>query len=249
MKRYFIESPLIQDEKVSLRDELFHHIVDVCRNGLNSKFELITEDGSAHFGEIVSLTKKEALFEIKETRKAPTPQKPYIHLILSIPKIPTFETIIEKSVELGVTSIHLAYSDFSFFKKNQAFPSGKSDRWKKIVISATQQSGRGNLMQIQQPKPLKTCLEFIKQTPNSLSVFAYEGSCDVRLKDYVKSLGKNNIENVWIIVGSEGGFSDQEVLDLKSESFIPVTLGNQILRVETACLALVSVLKYELDLL
>lgn len=248
MRRYFVDKNLIQNNQVTLKGDLFHHIIDVCRQAQGSKFEIITEEGHAHFGEIISLSKKEALFQILETRQAPTPKSPHIHLILSIPKLPTLETIIEKSVELGVSSIHLAYSDFSFLRKSGSLPAGKLERWHKIIIAATQQSGRGNLMKIQEPKPLKECLQFISATPGSLGIFAYEGSTDIKLKDYVTK-NKKNVQNLWIIVGSEGGFSQAEMLDLKSGGLIPVTLGDQVLRVETACLALVSVLKYEFDLL
>ena len=56
-------------------------------------------------------------------------------------------------------------------------------------------------------------------------------------------------ENVWLIVGSEGGFSQNEVVSMQKLGLDPVTLGQQILRVETACLTLVAVLKYELGLM
>jgi 16S rRNA (uracil1498-N3)-methyltransferase len=59
----------------------------------------------------------------------------------------------------------------------------------------------------------------------------------------------NDPENLWLIVGSEGGFSDREVTEMKQLGLDPVTLGPQVLRVETACMTLVSVLKYEFGLM
>jgi 16S rRNA (uracil1498-N3)-methyltransferase len=59
----------------------------------------------------------------------------------------------------------------------------------------------------------------------------------------------NDPENLWLIVGSEGGFSDKEVTEMKQLGLDPVTLGPQVLRVETACMTLVSVLKYEFGLM
>lgn len=268
MRRYFVDHSLepfyTQNLPFVIDRDLFHHIVDVCRQENGSKFELLTTDGFAYFGEIIELAKKTAQFKILEKREIAKLPKPYIHLAVSVPKISTLELILEKSVELGVHSIHPFFSDFSYLRNIHSWPN-KNERWKKIVIGATQQCGRGDLINFEQPMHLDKILEKINLTPNSFCLFAYEGSSPTNINDYLQNsaqsdyrtagannLGTNtavqNIEHIWILVGSEGGFSDQEVLNLSTRGYRPVTLGQQILRVETACLALISILKYEFNL-
>ena len=88
----------------------------------------------------------------------------------------------------------------------------------------------------------------INQSGRVAGLFAYEiGTSPVR--DLVVSISKNAPEGVWVFVGGEGGFSQAEVKTFEASGFKSATLGRQVLRVETACVALVSILKYELDLM
>jgi 16S rRNA (uracil1498-N3)-methyltransferase len=160
------------------------------------------------------------------------------------------ESVIEKAVELGVTCIHPFFSEFSFVRSQSSLPDSKIDRWGKIVVSATQQCGRGDLMVISKTAPMDKLLEQFNQRSNKLGLFAYEGRGEKTIKE---SLARTEInqkpEEIWIFVGSEGGFSTTEVQRFGDLGMAPITLGEQVLRVETACIALVSVLKYEFDLM
>lgn len=144
------------------------------------------------------------------------------------------------------------FSEFSFVRKGEKISDNKIDRWDKIVRSATQQSGRGDLMSVQDPIPFEKMLEQINPKPGHVGLFAYEGASTYSLKDYcqkVKSEHPEGISDIWIIVGSEGGFSHNEVKAFEKLGLYPVTLGPQVLRVETACMALLSALKYDFDLM
>ena len=94
-----------------------------------------------------------------------------------------------------------------------------------------------------------------EQTDQSLTgevkgVFAYEGDAESTLKAQLLKISQESstkpLEKIYVFVGSEGGFSEVEVELFKKYSLAPITLGTQVLRVETACVALVSVIKYEL---
>lgn len=92
----------------------------------------------------------------------------------------------------------------------------------------------------------------IKQDPAAAGIFAYEGDSTLSIKECLNNMraqGPASRQNIWLIVGSEGGFSYQEVEFLKQTGLEPVTIGRQVLRVETACIALVAALKYEFDLM
>jgi 16S rRNA (uracil1498-N3)-methyltransferase len=257
MRRYWIQQTqlkTLEDSRliVTFKDELFHHIFDVCRQEIGSRFEVLTDESKAYLVEVTAKEKKQAQAKVIEERIIEKLPSPHVHVALSIPRYAVMDAIIERAVEMGVSSIVPFYSDFSFIRKAQNLPEGKTERWQKIVISATQQSGRGELMKIQPPQNWENMLQMINPGAQNWCLFAYEGKAVSGIQDYLntkRKTGSGLPENLWIIVGSEGGFSSQEVTQMQQLGLDPVTLGPQILRVETACLTLVSVLKYEFGLL
>lgn len=252
MRRYWIEKKSIYNDSVTFKDEVFHHIFDVCRQGVGHHFEVLTEDSKAYLVEVTAVEKKQAHAKIIETREIQKLARPHIHIALSVSRYQVMDSIVEKAVEMGVSSILPFCSEYSFIRKPNNLPDGKMERWNKIIISATQQSGRGELMKIYEPIDWSNMLKFINPTPENWCLFAYEGEGTHGLKEHLNSISQNSgnrPENLWIIVGSEGGFSLAEVHEMQKLGLNPVTLGSQVLRVETACMTLVSVLKYEFGLL
>jgi 16S rRNA (uracil1498-N3)-methyltransferase len=245
MKRFWVEKKFFFKDEINLEGDVYHHICDVCRQDVGSKFEILSE-GMAYFVELTAKNKKSATATIHEKREAPAPQKPYLHLAVSISKFQTMEVIVEKAVELGVAVLYPFVSEFSFIRdKNSDRLNDKLDRWDRIVKAATQQTGRGDLMKISQVMTLKELVEKMNQTASSAGLFPYEGESEQTVSAAIKSMKAKNPENLWLFVGSEGGYSHQEVEFFKQNGLKSSTLGEQILRVETACLSLVSILKYE----
>ncbi|MFS4458342.1 RsmE family RNA methyltransferase [Bdellovibrio sp. HCB2-146] len=252
MRRYWIEKKDLFQNQVNFTGDVFHHIFDVCRQEVGSKFEVLTEDSKAYFVEVTQVTKKSATAQVLEEREIPKLKEPRLHIALSISRFPVMDAVMEKAVELGVSSIQPFFSEFSFLRKGEKLSDNKFERWEKIVKSATQQSGRGDLMKINEPMTFDNLSSLINREAGAAGLFAYEGPSTLSIKNYVQSLRSPNsqaIRDIWIIVGSEGGFSHQEVQKLQDLGLHPVTLGPQVLRVETACMALVSVLKYDFDLM
>lgn len=245
MRRYWIEKKHFNGDQIRIDGDSFHHICEVCRQDTGSKFEILCE-GQAYFVELISREKKSATAKILETRSAPQAKKPYIHLAVSVSKFQTMDTIVEKAVELGVYKIYPFVSEFSFIrdKKNERL-TDKIERWERIVKAATSQTGRGDLMEIAPVFTLQELLKNMNQMPLSAGLFPYEGESEQTVSSAIKQMKTKPLENIWLFVGSEGGFSDQEVELFKENGLKSSTLGDQVLRVETACLSLVSILKYE----
>lgn len=249
MRRYFYDQNIQVGETLVLRGDLFHHIFEVCRLQTGQRFELVTARGVAYLVRVEFVDKRAAQVLVQEERVIPPLKEPHIYLYMSFPKVATFESVVEKSVEMGVTSVVPFLSDFSFVRSLNQFPVAKLSRWEKIVLQATQQSGRGDLLKIEEPRFLKDILPQLKTMDSVLNVIAYEGESPHSLKDFLSLNDKLKIRRINIFVGSEGGFSDREIRSFKDLDLPPVTLGEQVLRVETACLTLVASLKYEFDLL
>ena len=244
MRRYWIDKDSLKNDQVHLSGDVFHHIFDVCRQDLGSEFEVLTEEGKAYRVKVDNKGKKEAVAHVISSRTLPLLPRPWVHLVLSIPRFPVFDAVIEKAVELGVKSIQPVFSDHSFVRKSDSISENKFDRWQKIIRSATQQSNRGDLMELNSPVDLKEFLNKINQTEGWEGLFAYEGDSPIDIKSYLSQKSQTRTlspSDLWIFVGSEGGFSLEEVELLTKAGLKPVTLGSQVLRVETACVTLVSV--------
>ena len=246
MRRYWIPADCIHQQEVELSGDAFHHIFGVCRQDVGSHFEILGDRDQAHLVEVVSVGKKTARARIKESRIIPPLPRPHIVLAISIPRFPVMDAVVEKAVELGASRIQPFFSEFSFVRRQSSLPQGKVERWEKIVLSATQQSGRGELMQISPACDLEELLKTFNQPSRRQGLFAYEGASTLGFKEKLSRSQPQDLEEFWIFVGSEGGFSSTEVELFKSQGMQPVTLGDQVLRVETACIALLAVLKYEL---
>lgn len=249
MRRIWIDVAKIQGSEFEIADETFRHAIQVTRLREGEEFELVSGGSEAVRVRIVEIKKKSARVEVVGRRTLTVPPAPYIHLAVSIPKWATFDSIIEKSVELGVTSVQPILSDFGFIRKLNDFPVSRTDRLQKIARSATEQSGRGSLLQLKDPLELQTFVSGVNRDSHSVGLFAYEGASALDIRTELTRLKSHPFENIWVLVGSEGGFSHSEVRFLDEQGWPPVTMGSQILRVDTACFALVSVIKYELGLM
>jgi 16S rRNA (uracil1498-N3)-methyltransferase len=250
MRRYWVPQEMRAADNVVLTGDVLHHIRDVCRMHLGSKFEVILEGGEAHLVEIIHEDKKSSIAKILESRQIPDLARPHIHLVMAIPKIPVFEAVVEKAVEMGVKSIFPFYSEFSHIRGRNDMYDKKTARFERIVLSATQQCGRGERMQIEKPVGFTEILEKFNRTEGAGGLFAYEGEGVLTAREGVEALrAKEPLNDIWIFVGAEGGFSDAEVDVFKAHGLKPVTLGPQVLRVETACVTLVGIIKYGFDLM
>lgn len=248
LRRFWIEKEELGEGEFSIQGELFHHLVDVCRVGEGHEFELLPGDGKAHLVRATRISKKEMLCVRVSERELPPLPTPYVHLYVSIPRLPKLDDIIEKSVELGVKTLTPFISDFSFLRKASEISANRRARWEKIVKGATRQSGRGDLMEIGEVVSLTEILKNFNQSSERVGLFPFEGVASRTFKEALRSMKVQEAREVCVFVGSEGGFSEKEVQRFQEVGMEPLTLGDQVLRVETACLALVSILKYELNL-
>lgn len=245
-RRFYLDKKhLKNEEEIAIEGDLFHHIRDVCRFKAGDRFEILAGDPRALLFEITSMEKRGLTAKKISERPLPAPEKPAVILALSVPKLPKVDWIIEKCVELGVAEIRPFVSDFSFLRKTSEISEARVSRWQKLIESATQQSGRGDLMRIHPAQTLEQILANFNRNGDTAGLFPYEGEAQLRLKEAVSKAKAKNPERLFLFVGSEGGFSPREVELFAQTGLKPVSMGQQILRVETACLALVSVIKYE----
>ena len=189
------------------------------------------------------------IFEIVETRiidkqKFAREPKTKITLFQGLPKQGKMELIIQKAVELGVFQIIPVFTDRSIVTDNGKMGK-KIERWQKIADEAVKQCKRGIIPRISDELRFKEMLGKLENF--DLILFPYENEENRYIKNSLQSLPKKP-QNVAIIIGPEGGFSDPEATALKAIGADCVTLGKTILRTETAGIAAIAMVMYELEL-
>ncbi len=174
--------------------------------------------------------------------KAESPVK--IFLYQALPKGDKLDTVIQKSVECGVYEIVLFESERCIAKSKKDADDRKNERRNRIALEAAKQSGRGYV-----PKVLGTLSfeEAIKSAAEKeICLFCYEGEREATLKSVLKD-GKLPA-SVSVIVGSEGGFSQAEATFAMACGARSVSLGNRILRTETASSFVLGCLSYVFEM-
>jgi len=243
MMRFWIDRSLLKDNRFLIKDQLYHHICHVAKIKKGELFELFCEGLQKYHVHLSFVSSSYATASILKSFPVPPLKKPYLNLAVSLPRLYKVDFLIEKMVELGVKEFQPFTSAFSFLKKSSQITSSRKNRWKKIKEQSLAQSGRTESLLI------KPCckLQDIKIPPSDIAFFAYEGEQKTTFFEQIKKFPKTHA--IWLFIGSEGGFSKEEVKTFCSVKNVFVgSFGNQILRVETACLFGLSVLKYHYHL-
>jgi len=245
LRRFYVQAEELTDTGVLIRGDLFHHIREVCRFQQGDQFEVLPGNQEAWLVQVEVQTNHELSARVISKRALPALEKPYLTIAVSVPKLPKVDWIVEKCVELGVYEIKPFVSDYSFLRSVKEISSNRTQRWQKLIQGATQQSGRGDLMRLGNVTTLEKLLQDFNLSANTGGLFPYEGEGQMGLGEAIAELKPKKLDHIWAFVGSEGGFSPREVALFAQNGLNPVSMGEQILRVETACLALASVIKYE----
>ena len=242
--RFWIDRSCLKDKEFLIKDSLYHHICRVCQFKKGDIFELFCEGLQKYKVTLSSISSSKALARILEVSPVPSLKKPYLHLALSLPRLLKIDSLIEKAVELGVKEFHPFISTFCFFKKTEQLSLARNNRWEKIIEHKLALTGRT------EPLIIHPCcfLEDIIVPKEDIALMAYEGN---QQGTFLSELLKNfkNPFAIWLFIGSEGGFSSIEAREFSCQKnhFI-FSMGEQILKVETACLFGLSVLKYHYHL-
>ncbi len=213
--------------------EEFHHLVKVKRTIIGDEVFVTNGNGFIARTKLIRIFKNGCECVVVSYEKFDKPDQNLIALIPLLKKIERFEFGIEKLTELGITEIYPYYSARTI-KGNI-----KVERTKKIIISAIKQSFNPFLPKISDVSSFENLL---KHDFND-SLILYGDPNGENLFQVDQKLNLRNIKNILITVGPEGDFSESELELLKSKKGIPVKLGKNKLRSETALITLLAQLK------
>jgi len=188
---------------------------------------------------VLRISSREASLLVFDTFPSPTESSAEIILLQALPEKERMELIIQKTTELGVSAIRVFESARSTSLKERESKQGKAHRWQDIAIKAVQQSRRAKVPQVTYFSSLE---ENLKECKEGLKILLWEKEGET-LKRLLK---QSRPERIYAMVGPEGGFTPEEVMLAKGHGFVPVKLGQRILRTETAAITLVGIVQYEL---
>ena len=242
-KRFFIDKNNLTNDDLILTDDEHLHLSKVLRLKVGDEVECFYDNGPILKCEILNITKQFSSLKVREEVECNSNPKLEITVFQGLPKLDKLELITQKLTELGITKIIPFSSSFCIAKENL----NKIDRLKKIIVSACKQCGRTKLTQVENPIKFKQMIDCLKSF--DVVIFANETEKNVPLKEVFKKYCESGkpLINVACIVGSEGGFSKEEIETLcQQENVYSVSLGSRILRAETASIVLAGLIAYEL---
>lgn len=236
-RRFFFEREIEIGEEVIVTGEEARHIM-VLRHKVGDS--IIVNDKVCR---IESVSKQGVSCRVMEEAVEKGVPNTKVTLFQALLKSDKMEYVIQKSVELGVYKVCPFSSKNVVVKLDEKDRGRKVERWNKISVEASKQCGRSDIVEIDMVCDFSKMID--KLSDFEVVIIAYENETN-NLKKVIKD--NINAKNIAIIVGAEGGFDKSEVLEvLKQENTVSVSLGERILRAETASLNLLSILMYEFE--
>ena len=247
MHKFFTEPQNITETKAKIIGDDVKHIYKVLRLSEGEEVVLNNCEGIEYIGEIKSITKSEVIVNIVRKLDINNESKVKVHLFQGLPKGQKMDLIVQKGTELGVFEFIPTITARVDVKLKGEFK--KLDRLNRIALEACKQSKRSIVPQVKEVIDFDDAMTELKKM--DLIIVPYENAEDFGIKTLFKHLDKenvdlNNINDVGILIGPEGGFEESEINILKEQGAYIVTLGNRILRTETAGFTATALIQYEL---
>lgn len=242
--RFFVDPSHISDTEIEITGSDVNHIKNVLRMSAGGEISVSDGCGMDYFGKIASMDRERVVVTIENSWDSYVELPAKLTLFQGLPKADKMELIIQKAVELGAYAVVPVVTKRTIVKLDAKKEAKKLARWQGIAGSAAKQSGRGLIPEVAAPVDFKSALKMAAEMDAVLIPYEKaKGMDDTRA--FVRGLkGKKQIG---IFIGPEGGFDESEIEAAVACGAKPVTLGKRILRTETAGLAALSVLMFELD--
>ncbi|MFR1903271.1 MAG: RsmE family RNA methyltransferase [Veillonella sp.] len=243
MKKIFIPTPL--DEIIELPKDVTHHVLHVFRHNMEKP---ITVTGSDNRCGIYQITDEvDGIAQAKLIEYVATDVSSYrTILVQSLLKGEKLEWVLQKATELNVDTIYLVSTANCVAKYDDKKLQSKVSRWEKIMLEAAQQCGRNQLPTLVVGE---TLLQVLTIEADALKLVAYENEDGHTIKAALQSVHTNQtITDILICVGPEGGYQEKEINAIIESGGKSVSLGNTILRAETAAIGSLAMIQYELEL-
>jgi len=237
--RFFISSGQVSGETIIVAGEDVRHIVSVMRKKAGDKLLLCDGKGTEYTVKIVDVGRSDIQTEIVSRSEKELPNL-RITIGQGLPKADRMDFIVQKATELGVSGIVPLVTARTIVKIKDE--EKRIVRWQKIAREAAMQSNRIDIPEVGRIRKFSNFLETLDAGPRPLLMLLWEEGTEP-IKKILRQ--KPEAEDIVILIGPEGGYSSAEAMAARDKGFHLVSLGPNILRTETAALAVLSMIIYE----
>lgn len=226
----------IEPPEIVIRDtDNYRHIARSLRARVGEKLLLIDEGQIQYEVLITEINSKEIKCEIQKSYPSKRDLEFDLYLAQSPLRSDAQLTVMEKATELGVRAVYPVITD------NCALKIDKQEKWQRVMYEASKQCERAKIPTCH---PITTIEEVLKQDFDKIVVFA-ERSTEKSLKTYLRENPIKNGDKILVIIGPEGGFSEREFEFFRKQNLPLITLGDLILKAETAVITALGDIIYE----
>lgn len=236
-----MEPSLISENSAGITGQEFRHIVKVLRLSKGDEIFLVDGRGFHYRAVIDSIGRYELTVKILEKKILKTEPGIEVTLFQGFLKGGKFDMVVQKATELGtrkIVPVEFSRSDL----KIEKIDNEKIKRWQRIAEYAACQSGRITVPRVESPGKFKEIFSSLKDF--DLKLVFWEEAEKSSLKEIMRN--SKNIETIALILGPEGGLTSQEVMEAEKGGALAASLGPRILRAETAAIAALTAVMYEL---
>ena len=230
-----ISDKLALGAQVRLPESAAVHAIRALRLGVGDQAILFNGDGQDYISELIHVQKNEVIAKILKTKPVENESPIKILLAQAISSGDRMDFTLQKAVEMGVTEIQPVASQRSVVKLSGERAEKRREHWQNVVNSACEQSGRAFVPQVANPMSLS---DWLGKKPEAETKITLAPTAEITLKDLNKPTG-----TICLLVGAEGGLTDNEIELAASQGFQPIKLGKRILRTETAPLAVIATMQ------
>ena len=246
MYQFFVDDAQIGKEFITIIGSDVNHIKNVLRMKPGEKIRVSNQKGQDYFCSIIELGDDFVQADILDSEAANTELSSKIYLFQALPKGDRMETVVQKAVELGVHEIIPVAMKYCVVKLDAKKAENKRKRWQAIAESAAKQSKRSLIPVVHEVMSFKEALSYAKECKVNLVPYENERGMEAT-KEAVLELKKD--DTISVMIGPEGGFSEEEIELVKEENMKIISLGKRILRTDTAAIATLSMLMLQLEML
>ena len=223
--RLYQNAPLKINDKVMLDEYASHHLIKVLRFPQGQDITLFNGDGNNYQASVLS-TQKQCEVHINSCEPNLSESSLNLTLAQGIAKGDKMDFLIQKAVELGVSQIIPIFTEHCVVRLKAEKLKKRMQHWRKIIIGACEQSGRSVVPKLAEPLDLTALMEC-----DFGHVFVLHHRAEKSLLEFDKT------NKAVIVIGPEGGLSDEEIAYTIQQGAQPLLLGSRVLRTETASLA------------
>ena len=244
MHHFFVSPDQIDEKYVTITGGDVNHIKNVLRMKIDEELLISNGQDKDYYCKIESVSDDEIKAIILDEEFEGTELPTELYLFQGLPKSDKMELIIQKAVELGVKEIIPVATKRCVVKLDDRKEASKIKRWQAISESAAKQSRRTIIPEVSSVMSFKEAINRAKEF--ELGIIPYENFKDMtETKEVLKKVQKGI--KIGIFIGPEGGFEESEIQYALENGIYPISLGKRILRTETAGLAILSVLMFQLE--